>query len=111
MSGTGDKGYGSVAGQAEGMTEGPKKPSTWPVVFLGPALLLLRVFDNNVWAYRIAAVVGIVGFLAAAVEIIRAVRALATRRKPMASLSVIAILLVGSWIVAWRLLEFRATSA
>ncbi|MFJ9551741.1 hypothetical protein [Streptomyces erythrochromogenes] len=108
MPGAGNKGYGS-AWRVGGLTEALRTPSTWPLVFLGPALLLLRVFDNSLWAYRIAAVVGTVGLLAATVEIIRSVRVLACRRKSVAALSVIAILLIGSWLVASRLLGFRAT--
>lgn len=79
--------------------------NTWPVVFLGPALMLLRFFGVHAWAYWTAAVVGSLGVLAAAVEIVATVRALVRGRQPLVAVWVIGLLAGASWVLVRRLIE------
>ncbi|WP_168724477.1 hypothetical protein [Streptomyces sp. A1547] len=87
----------------------PVEPSlstnTWPVVFLGPALMLLRFFGEHAWVYWTAAVIGSLGVLAAAVEIVATVRALVRGRQLLVAIWVIGLLGGASWVLVRRLIE------
>ncbi|MFF9868040.1 MULTISPECIES: hypothetical protein [unclassified Streptomyces] len=95
------------AGPKDGRAE-PAEPSlssnTWPVVFLGPALMLLRFFEGHAWAYWTAAVVGSVGMVGAAVEVVATVKALAKGRQPLVAIWVIALLAGASALLVHRLM-------
>jgi hypothetical protein len=54
----------------------------WPLGFLGPALLLLRLLGEHSWAYWTAAVVGALGVIGAVFAIAAAGRDLVRRRRP-----------------------------
>jgi hypothetical protein len=79
--------------------------NTWPVILLGLALMLLRLFSEHAWAYWTAAVVGSLGVLAAAVETVATVRALARGRQPLVAIWVISLLAGASALLIWRLVE------
>ncbi|MFI6106703.1 hypothetical protein [Streptomyces sp. NPDC051310] len=94
------------AGTKDGRTK-PAEPSlssnTWPVVFLGPALMLLRFIGEHAWAYWTAAVIGSLGVLGAAVEVVATVKALARGRQPLVAIWVIALLAGASALLVHRL--------
>lgn len=99
-----DTGAGTRDGQAMSV-EPSLSTNTWPVVFLGPALMLLRFFGEHAWAYWTAAVVGSLGVLAAAVEIVVTVRALVRGRQPLVAIWVIGLLAGASLVFVRRLIE------
>ncbi|MFJ7157359.1 hypothetical protein ACIQUQ_20715 [Streptomyces sp. NPDC101118] len=79
--------------------------NTWPVLFLAPALALLRFFGEQAWAYWSAAVLAAVGVPAAAVGVAVTVRALSRGRQPLVALWVIGLLAGGSWVLLHRLVS------
>ncbi|MBT2505900.1 hypothetical protein J7I98_08300 [Streptomyces sp. ISL-98] len=104
MSETGAAGVGTKDERAMSV-EPSLSNNTWPVVFLGPALMLLRFFGEHAWAYWTAAVIGSLGVLAAAVEIVATVRALVRGRQPLVAIWVIVLLAGASWVMVRRLVE------
>ncbi|MFJ6940121.1 hypothetical protein [Streptomyces sp. NPDC101132] len=105
--------HGTASGPKGGDGTGPGGPvrgasvggNTWPVLFLGPALALLRFFGEQTWAYRSAVALAAVGVPAAAVGIAVTVRALARGRQPLVALWVIGLLAGGSWVLLHRLVS------
>ncbi|CAM5725398.1 hypothetical protein SGLAM104S_05596 [Streptomyces glaucescens] len=65
------------------------------MLLIGLGLMLLRFLGEHTWAYWTAAVIGALGVLAAAVEIVATVRALIAGRQPLVAIWVISLL-------AWR---------
>lgn len=102
MPDTGAAGAGTKDGRAA-----PAEPSlsanTWPIMFLGPSLMLLRFFGEHAWAYWTAAVVGAFGVPAAAVEAVATARALVRGRQPLVAVWVIGLLVGASALLVRRL--------
>ncbi|MCZ7458655.1 hypothetical protein [Streptomyces sp. WMMC940] len=91
-----------------GRREEPKQPSsadTWPAAVLLPALLLLRFFGEQGWAYWTGAVIGVLGMACAAVEGTAAVRHLLNGRRPWVAAWVLLALGSGSLVLVLRLAE------
>ncbi|MFD7442576.1 hypothetical protein [Streptomyces sp. NPDC059909] len=78
---------------------------TWPAVLLLPALLLLRFLGEHAWAYWIAAVIGVLGLIGAAVEITGAVGHLLNRRRPWVAAWVLLVLVSAVLVLVLRLAE------
>ncbi|MFI8101150.1 hypothetical protein [Streptomyces sp. NPDC086023] len=95
------------AGDGTGPARPAREPSlggnTWPVLFLAPALALLRFFGEQSWAYWSAVALAAVGVPAAAVGVAVTVRALSRGRQPLVALWVIGLLAGGSWVLLHRL--------
>ncbi|MFJ2476753.1 hypothetical protein ACIOWI_27910 [Streptomyces sp. NPDC087659] len=84
---------------------GPSSADTWPAVVLLPALLLLRFFGEQGWAYWTGAVIGVLGTACAAVECTAAVRHLLHRRRPWVAAWVLLVLVSASLVLALRVAE------
>ncbi|MFE7774368.1 hypothetical protein ACFU5O_10775 [Streptomyces sp. NPDC057445] len=78
---------------------------TWPAVLLLPALLLLRFLGEHAWAYWTAVVIGVLGVIAAAVEISGAVGHLLKGRRPWVAVWVLFVLLTAVLVLVLRLAE------
>ncbi|WP_432074797.1 hypothetical protein [Streptomyces wuyuanensis] len=105
--GTGGQ-VGPDPGQEPGQSEWRKRPSsadTWPTVVLLPALLLLRFFGDQGWAYWTGAVVGVLGMAGAAVEGTAAVRHLLNGRRPWVAVWVLLVLVSASLVLVLRLAD------
>ncbi|TLQ44358.1 hypothetical protein [Streptomyces marianii] len=91
-----------------GRREEPKQPSsadTWPAAVLLPALLLLRFFGEQGWAYWTGAVIGVLGMAGVAVEGTAAVRHLLNGRRPWVAVWTLLALGSGSLVLVLRLAE------
>ncbi|MFF8847186.1 hypothetical protein ACF08N_31475 [Streptomyces sp. NPDC015127] len=77
----------------------------WPLVLLGPALFLLRVFGEHGWVYWTAAVVGALGLIGAVFAIAGAGRDLVRRRRPWKAAFAVFLLAGGSFMIVVRLVE------
>ncbi|MFE0090967.1 hypothetical protein [Streptomyces sp. NPDC059016] len=104
---TGEPGPPDRSG-GSGRGEEPKRPSsadTWPAAVLLPALLLLRFFGEQGWAYWTGAVIGVLGMAGVAVEGTAAVRHLLNGRRPWVAVWVLLALGSGSLVLVLRLAE------
>ncbi|MFD5715724.1 hypothetical protein ACFWHW_36050 [Streptomyces pharetrae] len=97
---------GAETKDARAASAGPSlSNNTWPLLFIGLGLMLLRFLGEHTWAYWTAAVIGALGVLAAAVEIVATVRALIAGRQPLVAIWVISLLAGGSALLLRRLVE------